>query len=448
MAIKSRILSKLKSAYVTMNMAATAHPQKLHPVLHNLEEARDLCQQGMTGSNYAQYGEVYDGLIMAVKQIISGEAGRDTEEIVRLCKDLLEHIVMETRREEHFKKEIVFLPYKASMWDSMESVWQAAVDDSENVVPYVVVIPYCDRDPEGGVREWHCEAAEFPQYVSVVDYRNVDLEEMHPDVIVIQNPYDNYNFVTSVATKYYSRYLKEYTDKLVYIPYFVLEEPDLDDEESLEGIAHFLFHGEGVRNAHLTIVQSENMREAYIRLLVKYTNKDRLYWEKRILGLGSPKFDKVLSTKREDIRLPESWRRIIEKKDGTRKKVILYNVSLAGLLEYKEILLDKMEWVFQTFYERQDEIALLWRPHPLFEATIKSKVPEIGARYQKMIERYRSEGWGIYDDSPDLHRAIAVSDGYYGGESSLVELFQSAGKPVMLMLQNVELREPLFEESV
>ena len=35
------------------------------------------------------------------------------------------------------KKEIVFLPYKASMWDSMESVWKAAAEDDECEV-YVV----------------------------------------------------------------------------------------------------------------------------------------------------------------------------------------------------------------------------------------------------------------------------------------------------------------------
>ena len=27
------------------------------------------------------------------------------------------------------KKEVVFLPYKASMWDSLESVWKAADED-------------------------------------------------------------------------------------------------------------------------------------------------------------------------------------------------------------------------------------------------------------------------------------------------------------------------------
>lgn len=29
------------------------------------------------------------------------------------------------------RREVVFLPYKASMWDSLESVWKAADEDSD-----------------------------------------------------------------------------------------------------------------------------------------------------------------------------------------------------------------------------------------------------------------------------------------------------------------------------
>ena len=52
------------------------------------------------------------------------------------------------------------------------------------------------------------------------------------------------------------------------------------------------------------------------------------------------------------------------------------------------------------------------------------------------MEEYRAGGWGIYDDSADLNRAIAISDAYYGDPSSVVELFKKVGKPVML--QNVD----------
>lgn len=54
------------------------------------------------------------------------------------------------------KKEIVFLPYKASMWDSLESVWRAA-DADPDCDAYVIPIPYFDKNPDGSFREEHYE---------------------------------------------------------------------------------------------------------------------------------------------------------------------------------------------------------------------------------------------------------------------------------------------------
>ena len=82
-------------------------------------------------------------------------------------------------------------------------------------------------------------------------------------------------------------------------------------------------------------------------------------------------------------------------------------------------------------------MALLWRPHPLIEATIKSVRPRLGEEYKEIVDGYRSEGWGIYDDSPDLDRAVALCDAYYGDPSSVVQLCQKAGVPVMI--QNVDI---------
>ena len=158
----------------------------------------------------------------------------------------------------------------------------------------------------------------------------------------------------------------------------------------------------------------------------------RRYWEEKILGLGSPKVDKVLNTRKEDVEIPEEWLKIIEKADGSRRKVILYNTSVGALLQHGEKMIDKMRQVFRIFRENKEDVALLWRPHPLIPATIKSMRPQLWTEYQSVVREYREEGWGIYDDSPDLDRAIAVSDGYYGDPSSVVNLCKSVGMPVMI----------------
>ncbi len=334
------------------------------------------------------------------------------------------------------RREVVFLPYKASMWDSLESVWKAA-DEDPDCDAYVIPIPYFDRDSEGNFKEMHYEGDQYPDYVPVTHYDDYDIAVHEPDMIFIHNPYDDYNYVTSVAPKFYSRNLKQYTEKLVYIPYFVLGEIDPENKEALKGIEHFCI-APGVLNADVVIVQSENMRKAYIEILTESMGENtRSQWEKKILGLGSPKMDKVLETREEDCDIPKDWMRILTKPDGSRKKVILYNTSVTALLQHEEKMLIKMRSVFETFKDSIDDVALLWRPHPLIKATIESMRPQLWMDYEKLVEEYKAEGWGIYDDSAELDRAIALSDAYYGDHSSLVQLCQQAGKPVMI--QDVEI---------
>jgi hypothetical protein len=201
----------------------------------------------------------------------------------------------------------------------------------------------------------------------------------------------------------------------------------------------------GVINADKVIVQSEKMKQIYVNEYMKAAQTNglggnhlnRSYLEQKILGLGSPKFDKVNNTKKEDLEIPEDWIKIIEKPDGSWKKIIFYNTSVGALLSNSEKMLDKMRYVFDVFKENQDEVALLWRPHPLIENTVKSMRPQLWEQYKALVDEYKQEGWGIYDDSSDMDRAMILSDGYYGDGSSIVQLYQQTGKPAML--QNVDI---------
>ena len=440
MAIKERLLKQLNIVRDGLRAMPPFISRDLRAIHDALVQARDLCFQGLSENRFVEYKDTYDGLLLATEQLKTGAP--DAQEILSLCDELLRFMISQTQKETAFKKEIFFLPYKASMWDSLESVWKAADEDKEHCIPYVMPIPYADLTPEHTVAEWHCERELFPKDVPTVKWEDFNLAEIHPDVIFIHNPYDEYNYVTSVESRYYSSVLKNQTDKLVYIPYFVLAEPVFEgkSEEEIEkmeeGIEHFVMTP-AVLNAHQVIVQSEGMRRAYIDILMRQTaQKDRAFWEKRILGLGSPKFDKVVATKKEDLDIPDAWLRIIKKSDGSWKKIIFYNTGLTALLKYEEKYLAKLRQVLRTFKDNKDEVSLLWRPHPLMKATIQSLRPELEEEYERIVAQYKEERWGIYDDSADIDRAIVLSDAYYGDGSSIVQLYQKTGKPIMI--QNIE----------
>ena len=344
----------------------------------------------------------------------------------------VEHSV---RDEIPVRLEVVFLPYKASMWDSFKSVWKAAMADPR-CDAFVIPIPYYDKNPDGSLRDMHYEGSQYPKDVPAVWYKDYDFDGRRPDIIFIHNPYDEYNHVTSVEPFFYAKNLKQYTEKLVYIPYFVLGEVDPGSPAALEGILHFCMIP-GVLHADNVIVQSENMRRAYINVLAKKLGEHtRPLWTSKILGLGSPKFDEVLNTEYEDLEIPGEWLKIILKPDGTRKKIILYNTSIGALLRHNGSMLDKIQDVLRIFKENRDEVALLWRPHPLIQATIESMRPALWRDYLQIVNQFQSEAWGIYDSSPDLNRAVALSDAYYGDSSSVVQLCEFAGMPVLI--QNVE----------
>ena len=341
------------------------------------------------------------------------------------------------------KTEVVFLPYKASMWDSLESVWKAA-DADPDCDAYVIPIPYFDKNPDGSFKEEDYEGEQYPDYVPITRYDEFDFGKHMPDVIYIHNPYDQCNLVTSVHPFFFSKNLKKFTDKLVYIPYFILGEIKPDNDDAIKEMEHFCTVP-GVYNADKVVVQSEDMKQVYIKALLDAANDHseaaRKYWNDKILGLGSPKFDKVENTKKETVEIPQEWMKIIQKPDGSWKKLILYNTSVGALLQYNEQMLRKIEFVFATFKENKNEVALLWRPHPLIKATMESMRPQLWAEYSKLVREYVEEGWGIYDDTADLNRAIEISDAYYGDGSSVVQLYQQTGKPIMM--QNVEMREEL-----
>ncbi len=384
--------------------------------------------------------QIHEGLQMGTQ---------NPRKLQKILQKYLVHIENSVKQDIPMRTEAVFLPYKASMWDSLESVWMAA-DEDPDCDAYVVPIPYYDRNQDWSFGEMHDESAMYPDYVPVVNYNDYDFEARRPDMVFIHNPYDNDNFVTSVPPFFYSENLKKYTDCLVYIPYFIEREFEPADERAVKHMEGFVLSS-GVFHANYVVVQSEAMRQIYVDILTRHSGEEtRNFWEGRILGLGSPKMDKVSMAKEGDFEISEEWKRHIYLNDacgggmgedgvckgGNRGKVIFYNTSIAAFLQHGDKMLAKMRRVFQMFEQEQKHVTLLWRPHPLLPATIKSMRPTLYSEYEKIVEEYRAGGWGIYDDSADLNRAIAISDAYYGDPSSVVELFKKVGKPVML--QNVD----------
>ncbi|MBR4981553.1 MAG: hypothetical protein IKY94_03215, partial [Lachnospiraceae bacterium] len=87
------------------------------------------------------------------------------------------------------KKEVVFFPYNASMWDSLESIYLAAKEDPD-CDAFCVPIPYYDKNPDGTFGKMYYEIDSYPSNIEVISYLDYDFKERMPDAIYIHNPYD------------------------------------------------------------------------------------------------------------------------------------------------------------------------------------------------------------------------------------------------------------------
>lgn len=313
------------------------------------------------------------------------------------------------------KKEVVFLPYKASMWDSLESVWKAA-DEDLDCDAYVIPIPYYDKNADGSFAEMHYEGDLYPDYVPVTSWQEYDLEKRHPDVIFIHNPYDGGNHVTSVHPFFYSKNIKKFTEKLVYIPYFVF--PGNFAE-------HFALTS-GVLHSDCTYVQNDITKNKYIATLCKQGLNEQ-YFSNRIFAVGTPKTDKVYQVVNTDKEIPRMWR---EKLIG--KKVVFLNTNVGLILKNSNNFIDNMERIFGVFEQFSDTFSVIWREHPLSVSTIKSLRPDLLDGYYEMREKFLKYSWGVLDENVELYDAMRVSDCYYGAGGSLITLYSATGKPMLV----------------
>lgn len=179
------------------------------------------------------------------------------------------------------------------------------------------------------------------------------------------------------------------------------------------------------------LLEEVNAQVKQIRDLVGEQIPDRME------TLGSPKYDNTRNIITNTPILPEAGLTRIRKPDGSRKKVILYYTSISMLLRCEDQMLKKMKHVFRVFLERKDDITLLWHSHPLTEAAISAMRSRMLEEYRKMVEEYKAEGWGIYDDSPELDRVGALCDAYYGDYSRLAQMCREAGKPIMIQCVDI-----------
>lgn len=254
-----------------------------------------------------QFCEALYQVYHALEYELGKEMEMDVKELERMLFKVKESLYKEVIN----RREIVFLSYQARYWGGViQELYKKAVAESSWDV-YVLPVPYYHKDYLGNALQVRDESKELAKKVPVTEYSSFDFALHHPDCIVMQNPYDEYNMATCVDKDCYSKNLQRFTENLLYIPYFTVdefskvveisyEEEKCGEEECSEDVSSqgegetlnedsaykmmgYYCNMPGVINADRVLAQSENMRQLYIEKLTEFAGEEtRVIWEKKI----------------------------------------------------------------------------------------------------------------------------------------------------------------------
>ncbi len=314
------------------------------------------------------------------------------------------------------KEIVVFLPCRAAWWKSMEGYYQSCVRN-KNMEVHVLPIFYYDCDYNGNIGDKHDERGMFPEYIQVEDCEKFDFENIHPDKIVIQVPFDGYSTAMTVHEFFYSDNLLKYTDELIYIPCYDLEDPKETEDRAAAAIKP-LIEQPAVINSDKIILKSEMMREIYLEMLVGLCSEEtRGYWENKI--------EKCLLAENDIYPCVESSGKDL-------RKVIAYFVSINALMQYKDKAIDKVVRSLQIFEEASDDIKTIYLQQDAIMTQLEYINAELYKKYMQAVSVFRDRGKISFEEERNAGMYMDQWDAYYGERGALAHRCIEMGIPVMI----------------
>ena len=275
--------------------------------------------------------------------------------------------------------KIAFLPYKRSMWNCMESVYEEC--QKSGAAAYCIPIPYY-RIVQGEVEALDSDRKLFDNGRSISF-----LEQNIFDFVVIHYPYDDKNKVTRMCPQYCTANLRKY-GKVIYIPYSCTNMRQLRVQP-------------GIANVDYAFLGSEAEAEAFIREWKEYG----VDFTGKVFGFGSPKMDAA------------------QKLSSGSATVILNSLGpfltnpFGKMKQYSDIMLE----------ETAKGKGVIFRPHPLLRQTIVSMRPDTEKEYLSLL-RFAGHVGVEVDESEDLEKTLGRADYLISDPSSVLEMWASTGR--------------------
>ena len=374
-------------------------------------------------------GEGYD-IVHILETMCESVYGLSAE---TASEDAVDGIISDLKSTVSRRKEAVFLPFKSEYFKTFENEYYRLLEDADTDV-FVVPIPYYYKDYDGALKDMQYDLESYPEELKVIHCDNFDFALHRPDVIYFQYPYDEWNEVTGIPPFFHSQNLKNYTEQLIYIPWFITEDFTRESARNFKNMRCYVTMP-GVVNADMVYVQSEIIRGTYIEALCDWAGEDtRSIWNNKIRTRNVTRVSENPDCLAE-CTCPYGWERCLFKADGSRKKIMLYHVETGSLVSDNGIL-NKIKRNLDVFEKAKDDVMLVWKEHSEVSSQLFEINPRMYEKYFELVNYFKAMDFGVYvtDISIDEYSMI---DAYYGDPGVEAHRFRNMNKPVMI--QNVEI---------
>ncbi|MCP0886873.1 hypothetical protein LB941_05905 [Ligilactobacillus sp. WILCCON 0076] len=420
----TKLLKTINEMVILLGMKNNANIQMQNLLLQSLTVAINKIDNILQKEKKTY--EIFNKDIQSLRNLFNIENGTENlfnkNQLARI-QSIVRFIEINVNKNLPDKLNIVFMPYKVTMWDSLASIYEEAKNDP-NCVVKVVPIPYYELTGKEEIYTY--EGDLFPKDIKITSYNEYNLEEESPDIIYIHNAYDAYNEVTRVKKEYFTSNLKKYTDMLVFVPYHITGFGKLINDAQ-----YVTYAIPTIKNIDKLVVAGQFVKDAAVKYGIP---------EEKVLVLGSPKMDAVYQATKDGKKIPEKWKKQLE-----NKFVFALDTNCTYLINNKYSGFAFIQQVFDAA-RMNPNCAVIWRPHPLSRLTIEHFSPDMLDEYDALVEAIKNNSPEypniVYDDGPEYFSFLSASDAYISELNSIMALYTITEQP--MILNSVSLGEAIL----
>lgn len=403
------------------------------------------------GSDTVHILEEYCELLYELSQIISCTVNISSEEndisslkldlsdntstVIEIIQQLDNYI---TKAIDKFENElsqiqfILFISFYYKYFSSFEKLMKI-YSKKDNIIFKIMPISHIEisSDMTSVVEKYDIDA--YPDSYEYIDFNNFSFDT-HPDEIIINFPYDEYNPLFTTKNIFYSRNLISHTNKLVYIPPFNISTIKASDARSIKNLQYCACTSAVVVCDEI-IVFDDNIRNRYIEVLTNFSGDKYVnIWQEKIKSVDDTNtFNNTSSNcinSNKDaytVSYNESY-----------SKSLIYYIGLSTFIGNETFAISKVSFNINTILNYGDKIDLLIIEQDNLRSELSRYNTILYKEYMNFINSIDNLSIITENDkrlSPEFY--AQKYDAYYGEASYYATAFINQSKPVMIQNLNI-----------